>query len=71
MSTPYRTLLPEPKAKPKALCAPLSTLEAMVRVGNALMAYYREMELIHARASFAHNERMFERKMARIKKKRI
>lgn len=68
MSSPYRVSFPEPKAKPRALRAPLSSLEALDLVGNAMVRMYDELELLQARRSFAMNERMFERRMARIKK---
>jgi hypothetical protein len=38
------------------------------KVGNLLLGHYAEMELLYARQSYAHNERMFEAKLARIKK---
>jgi hypothetical protein len=70
MASPYRVLLPEPKAKPRALRAPLSALEALDKVGNLLVAHYDAMALIRARESHALNEWLFERRLARIKKGR-
>ena len=68
MSSPYRVRFVQPKPKQRAFRVPLSTIETMDKIGKALVRHYAEMELIYARESFRHNERRFERKMARIKK---
>jgi len=68
MSSPYRVSLPEPKALVLWAQPRLTRREGMDRISAALKSFSGSMDLIHARESFAHNEWMFERKLARIKK---
>ena len=68
MSTPYRTSLPEPTSPRRRALPRLTQREGMDRISAALRRFSRNMDLISARESFAHNEWMFERKLARIKK---